>query len=63
MNGLKVWLDRYRDFLMAYGQRLQQTDSNSDFGKQILSILQLFPQDLAKVTINELVQNNPQMLD
>ena len=23
LNGLKIWLDRYREFLVAYGQRLQ----------------------------------------
>jgi hypothetical protein len=63
LNGLKVWLDRYKDFLVAYGQRLQQSTKTSDFGNQILSILQLFPQDLANATISQLVQENNPMLD
>ena len=63
LNGLKIWLDRYREFLVAYGQRLQQSKDTSDFGNQILSILQLFPQDLVNASINQLVENNTEMLD
>jgi hypothetical protein len=59
---VKVWVSRYRDFLVAFLQRVQQASGNTDIGQQILSILDLFP-NLNNITINQLVQNNTELMN
>jgi hypothetical protein len=51
LEDLKVWVNRYRDFLVSFLQRIQRSTSADDIGQQVLAILNLFP-NVTDMTIN-----------
>lgn len=58
LNGLKTWLDRYYQFLMTYLNTVSEATTVEDRVSAISSIIELFPNSTANLTLTDLVNNN-----
>jgi hypothetical protein len=57
LEGIQLWLGRYKDYLVAYQQRLQQS-GNVNMSQDILSLLKIFPGNFEDKTVAEIVNQN-----